>query len=736
MYGRDAGNKDSRGSRRRASNIPSTTDTPSSPSPPQPYEDNGRLTHNFHYFSNPPSGSASNLPSGQSISYSSQRPDPNCDPYVEHVSLLGPPGRPPGSPERPRYPLPPPHSSSNPWGSSTLIPALPQFGFSTSPDPTALHSPSDPTAAPVRYPTSEYRPPLPHSEFYSGAHGRGSQPPHTPHPADTRYGHSPGNLLHYSRTWKISEVYPVRYDESTPARHPQGWNPRDPGNPRDIAPPGPSPELSREARYIGSQSVYQSQRHPHPTARGSQMFSEAAWSTQPNTIYPTSKPHPQSQTMPPPVHAPHSSQRQPPPPIPEPSSSASSDKRHIRHGKRKLSVDDHSPERKIYHPKAPSGGSDWVMWVGNIPSDTTQDDATAFFQSIPDSFQSPPGSHCAFVNYSSEPHLQRALQYFNGRPFRNGGVKLLCRVRKRNEEIKSGVGAQRGLGFHRKWVKEHALERAVPSQSNEVGSASISQTNGISPSSSLISGSSDESTGSSNSTTSSLLATHFPIRYFVLKAMTKSDLHLSVVTGFWATQVHNETILNQAFRTSRSVYLIFGANKAGEFYGYAKMETPIKNIDDTAASWPRNSPTASSRSATSITSTFSGTHISPFEQHLRQFDSLIMQSPPPTTTSTGGSELPTKESPSVASSASSPTYGGPSVSGKTEQNEDRNWGTPFRVKWIRVGSIPFHQTRMLRNPWNKDREVKVSRDGTELEPSVGQSLIDLWASLDQLEPSG
>lgn len=44
------------------------------------------------------------------------------------------------------------------------------------------------------------------------------------------------------------------------------------------------------------------------------------------------------------------------------------------------------------------------------------------------------------------------------------------------------------------------------------------------------------------------------------------------------------------------------------------------------------------------------------------------------------------------------------------------WGQAFRVEWIRAGNLPFHRIRNLRNPWNADREVKVSRDGTEIEP--------------------
>ena len=48
------------------------------------------------------------------------------------------------------------------------------------------------------------------------------------------------------------------------------------------------------------------------------------------------------------------------------------------------------------------------------------------------------------------------------------------------------------------------------------------------------------------------------------------DLDLSVEKGLWATQRHNEGILDQAYRTSKDVYLIFGVNKSGEFYGYAR----------------------------------------------------------------------------------------------------------------------------------------------------------------------
>lgn len=48
-------------------------------------------------------------------------------------------------------------------------------------------------------------------------------------------------------------------------------------------------------------------------------------------------------------------------------------------------------------------------------------------------------------------------------------------------------------------------------------------------------------------------------------------MDLSVEKGVWATQPHNEPVLDQAYRTSQDVFLIFGANKSGEFFGYARL---------------------------------------------------------------------------------------------------------------------------------------------------------------------
>lgn len=54
------------------------------------------------------------------------------------------------------------------------------------------------------------------------------------------------------------------------------------------------------------------------------------------------------------------------------------------------------------------------------------------------------------------------------------------------------------------------------------------------------------------------------------------------------------------------------------------------------------------------------------------------------------------------------------------------WGRPFRVDWIHTDHLSFSRTKHLRNPWNHGREVKISRDGTELEPSIGRQLLEEW----------
>lgn len=225
------------------------------------------------------------------------------------------------------------------------------------------------------------------------------------------------------------------------------------------------------------------------------------------------------------------------------------------------------------------------MWAGNVPSDCTHDELWRFFNSTPSSsspdepseseaavespFSEQPSSgvhggvssiflisrsNCAFVNFVSQEHLLAAIALFNGQQLRPGDLRcprLVCRVRGREDDLKAGVGGQRGAGIHVRWIKErkdatraHVAQaqgqasRGGDSSSEHLTTPSSSPGASIPTFASLSISSDDEgatsrgarvrrqdphssSSGSYASTNSSMLAQYFPKRYFILKSLTQ-----------------------------------------------------------------------------------------------------------------------------------------------------------------------------------------------------------------------
>lgn len=224
----------------------------------------------------------------------------------------------------------------------------------------------------------------------------------------------------------------------------------------------------------------------------------------------------------------------------------------------KSTVQPLQPQRRPFHPNPPVNRSEWVMWVGNVPSDATHDELWRFFNGdtrqvethSKDHLSSPmsqasshslieggvvsvfpiPRSNCAFVNFDTEARLQKAVVYFNGktlRPEDDRCPKLLCRIRRPDDDLKAGVGGQRGMGMHIKWIRDKRQMKEAESEMTRQSStlAIVKADNSSSSELSLASSSgrptqnSSTSSGSYASTTSSFLSRYFAKRYFILKSL-------------------------------------------------------------------------------------------------------------------------------------------------------------------------------------------------------------------------
>ena len=71
---------------------------------------------------------------------------------------------------------------------------------------------------------------------------------------------------------------------------------------------------------------------------------------------------------------------------------------------------------------------------------------------------------------------------------------------------------------------------------------------------------------------------------------------------------------------------------------------------------------------------------------------------------------------------------------KEDPPNQQPYGHPFRIQWLSTARLPFYRTRGLRNAWNSNREVKIARDGTELETGVGRRLINMFGSSSITQP--
>ncbi|KAM5524875.1 YT521-B-like splicing factor [Fusarium oxysporum f. sp. phaseoli] len=333
-----------------------------------------------------------------------------------------------------------------------------------------------------------------------------------------------------------------------------------------------------------------------------------------------------------------------------------------------------------------------AIWIGNLPPQT---DLMSLVHHVCkeaiglESLFLISKSNCAFANFKDEETCSAAQQKLHDSKFQS--VRLVSRLRKSTVEGAAGVTAPTGPSVATTVVKTDQVADKSPSQMVIPGPASE-------PSGTIKLGVAGEKIPQKD-------------KFFILKSLTVEDLELSVSTGIWATQSHNEEALNNAFKDADNVYLVFSANKSGEYYGYARM---ISQINEDPAAAIEFAPTAQATNDLDLPKAI------PTEANEQAPKGRIIDDSARGTIFWEADRDDADDLSDAESEASS------TKSNAGDEGAAKTWGKPFKLEWLSTSRLPFYRTRGLRNPWNSNREVKIARDGTELEPSVGRRLIGLF----------
>lgn len=308
-----------------------------------------------------------------------------------------------------------------------------------------------------------------------------------------------------------------------------------------------------------------------------------------------------------------------------------------------------------------------AIWIGNLPPQTE------LMNLVSHVCKEAPGlesvflmskTNCAFANFKDEETCAAAQAKIHDSRFQNVG--LTSRLRR------NSIGAAGSAPTPAEASSDPIVssESASPAKEDDAEAAEAER---------------DDSSSTKD-------------KFFVVKSHTVEDLELSIRNGIWATQSHNEAAFNKAYHTAENVYLIFSANKSGEFFGYARMASPVNNDPSATIEFARHAVEGPEKITPVPATEFipKGRIIQDFARGSIFWE--VEREDDDDDTSSNGSV----------------------------QEDTQSWGNPFKVEWISTTRLPFYRTRGLRNPWNSNRFVKVARDGTELETTVGRKLVRLF----------
>jgi hypothetical protein len=195
------------------------------------------------------------------------------------------------------------------------------------------------------------------------------------------------------------------------------------------------------------------------------------------------------------------------------------------------------------------------------------------------------------------------------------------------------------------------------------------------------------------------------------------------MTGDKFRQRHEANMPISLHQTADNVYLVFSANKSGEYFGYARMTSPINNDPAAAIEFAPKAQAATDMDLPKAIPT-EATEFAPKGRIIDDSarGTIFWEAERDDNTLEVGGQDGEEGNSSGPGSVGDTS----SVQSESGKGEAKAWGKPFKLEWLSTTKLPFYRTRGLRNPWNSNREVKIARDGTELEPSVGRRLIGLF----------
>lgn len=364
-------------------------------------------------------------------------------------------------------------------------------------------------------------------------------------------------------------------------------------------------------------------------------------------------------------------------------------------------------------PKKPKQ-SGHAIWIGNLPHFTTLEDLRKAFGTMEiESIFLIERTNCAFVNYSSFDGVSQGIRKFRKRcGSQLRGNKLL--IKRQYDSRDNNNNDDNGDNDSSNDGGEEGADAGVVVVSSQSASIPSNQVN------------------------------REKNRYFVCKSLTFEDLEASAKFGIWSPQSQYEELFNKAFRESENVYLFFSANRGGEYYGYARMESETKPRD------PYNFDNKASTSSLNNDNSYPSSPIS--SPILQSLPSVISAA----TSSTNNSQLP-KITPTPADKSipipagrivddssrgslfwevvtnerapvNTEVYTGPEDKLLFPSSKNNSWTSAFDIRWLSRQPLPFVKTLHLRNPYNENKLVKIARDGTEIEPYIGAQLVELFNS--------